>query len=84
MSRRSPSACCTPSPTPCTSGETAEILREELPGLAVTISTDVLPVVREYERSLTTVLNATVMPGVTTYVGAAGAAADGRGGMACR
>jgi N-methylhydantoinase A len=48
---------------------TAEILRSELPGLAVTTSTDVLPVVREYERSLTTVLNAAVMPGVTTYVG---------------
>lgn len=48
---------------------TAEILREELPGIAVTTSTDVLPVVREYERSLTTVLNASVMPGVTTYVG---------------
>jgi N-methylhydantoinase A len=48
---------------------TAEILREELPGIAVTISTDVLPVVREYERSLTTALNAIVMPGVTTYVG---------------
>ena len=48
---------------------TAEILREELPGIAVTTSSDVLPVVREYERSLTTVLNASVMPGVTTYVG---------------
>jgi N-methylhydantoinase A len=47
----------------------AEILREELPDLAVTTSTDVLPVVREFERTLTTVLNATVMPGVTTYVG---------------
>lgn len=46
----------------------AEILREELPGMAVTVSSDVLPVVREYERSLTTVLNATVMPGVTSYV----------------
>lgn len=46
----------------------AEILREALPDLAVTVSSDVLPVVREYERSLTTVLNATVMPGVTTYV----------------
>ncbi|MGV8856818.1 MAG: hydantoinase/oxoprolinase family protein, partial [Devosia sp.] len=46
----------------------AEILREELPELAVTVSSDVLPVVREYERSLTTVLNATVMPGVTSYV----------------
>ena len=48
---------------------TAEVLRSELPGIAVTTSTDVLPVVREYERSLITVLNATVMPGVTTYVG---------------
>jgi len=47
----------------------AEILREKLPELAITTSVDVLPVVREYERSLTTVLNATVMPGVTTYVG---------------
>lgn len=46
----------------------ADILREELPDLAITVSSDVLPVVREYERSLTTVLNATVMPGVTTYV----------------
>ena len=46
----------------------AEILREELPGVAVTASVDVLPVVREYERSLATVLNATVMPGVSTYV----------------
>lgn len=47
----------------------AEILRAALPGVAVTISTDVLPVVREYERTLTTMLNAAVMPGVTTYVG---------------
>lgn len=47
----------------------SDILRQELPHLAVTISTDVLPVVREFERTLTTVLNATVMPGVTTYVG---------------
>src|SRR5215468_2654317 len=47
----------------------AEILRETLPGIAVTASCDVLPVVREYERSLATVLNAIVMPGVATYVG---------------
>ncbi|MFD2239317.1 hydantoinase/oxoprolinase family protein [Aureimonas populi] len=46
----------------------AEILREMLPGVAVTASVEVQPVVREYERSLTTVLNASVMPGVTTYV----------------
>lgn len=46
----------------------AELLRAALPGIAVTVSTDVLPVVREFERSLTTVLNASVMPGVTSYV----------------
>jgi N-methylhydantoinase A len=46
----------------------AEILRQSLPGVAVTASVDVLPVVREYERSLATVLNAVVMPGVSTYV----------------
>src|SRR5471032_62740 len=46
----------------------AEILRAHLPGVAVTASSDVLPVVREYERSLATVLNAAVMPGVSTYV----------------
>ena len=46
----------------------AELLRAALPGIAVTASSDVLPVVREYERSLATVLNALVMPGVATYV----------------
>jgi N-methylhydantoinase A len=45
-----------------------EMLRDILPGVAVTASVDVLPVVREYERSLATVLNAVVMPGVSTYV----------------
>jgi N-methylhydantoinase A len=46
----------------------AEMLRGALPGVAVTASVDVLPVVREYERSLATILNAGVMPAVTTYV----------------
>jgi N-methylhydantoinase A len=46
----------------------ADILRARLPGVAVTASSDVLPVVREYERSLATVFNAIVMPGVSTYV----------------
>ena len=43
-------------------------LRAALPGVAVTASVDVLPVVREYERSLATILNASVMPAVSTYV----------------
>ncbi len=46
----------------------AEILRAALPELAVTASVDVLPVVREYERSLATIMNAGVMPAVATYV----------------
>ncbi|PZR13367.1 MAG: 5-oxoprolinase [Azospirillum brasilense] len=46
----------------------AEILRGALPGVAVTASSDVLPVVREYERSLATILNAQVMPAISTYV----------------
>lgn len=47
---------------------TAELLRDALPGVAVTASSDILPVVREYERTLASVLNAVVMPGVTKYV----------------
>ncbi len=46
----------------------AELLRAALPGVAVTASVDVLPVVREYERSLVAILNAGVMPAVSTYV----------------
>jgi N-methylhydantoinase A len=46
----------------------AELLRAALPDVAVTASVDVLPVVREYERSLATIMNAGVMPAVTTYV----------------
>ncbi|HUN44667.1 MAG TPA: hydantoinase/oxoprolinase family protein [Acetobacteraceae bacterium] len=46
----------------------AAILRQELPQLAITASVDVLPVVREYERSLASVLNAGVMPAVSRYV----------------
>ncbi len=47
----------------------AEILTEELTGVSITASIDVLPVVREYERTLATALNAVVTPGVSTYVG---------------
>jgi N-methylhydantoinase A len=46
----------------------AAALRAALPGVAVTSSIDVLPVVREYERSLATILNARVMPAISTYV----------------
>ncbi len=45
-----------------------EILREELPDVAVSLSSEVLPVYREYERAITTVLNAYVTPRVSTYI----------------
>jgi N-methylhydantoinase A len=46
----------------------AAILREEHPGALVSMSSDVLPVFREYERSMTTILNVAVMPVVSAYV----------------
>ncbi len=46
----------------------AALLRDALPGVAITASVDVLPEVREYERSLATVLNARIQPAIATYV----------------
>src|SRR4029450_3303889 len=45
-----------------------EILRAELADALVSLSCDVLPTFREYERSMTTILNAFVMPVVASYV----------------
>jgi N-methylhydantoinase A len=45
-----------------------EILRAEHPGLQVSLSCEVLPVIREYERSITTLLNAYVTPAMSSYV----------------
>lgn len=47
---------------------TAEILREEVPGVFVTVSSDVLPQIRAYERHSTTVLNAFVGPKLQKYL----------------
>ncbi|MFJ6097101.1 hydantoinase/oxoprolinase family protein [Williamsia muralis] len=41
---------------------------EELPGIPVSISSHVLPEMREYERTLTTVANSYVQPEVSRYV----------------
>jgi N-methylhydantoinase A len=46
-----------------------ELLLAELPGGAVSLSGEVLPVFREYERTMATVLNAYVLPIVGRYVG---------------
>ncbi len=45
-----------------------EILRKLLPGIEISISSDVLPIFREYERSLTTVINASVQPIAGRYI----------------
>lgn len=45
-----------------------EILLEEHPEAMVSISCEVLPVFREFERSMATILNVYVMPLVATYV----------------
>lgn len=46
----------------------AEILREVAPALPVTLSCEISPVYREYERGSTTTLNAYVVPPVRRYV----------------
>ncbi len=45
-------------------------LRAELPGTFISLSTEVLPQIREYERTSTTVINAYVGPPVKLYLGA--------------
>lgn len=47
---------------------TAAILAEELPGVYVSISADVAPVIGEYERSATTLFNAYVGPVIEGYL----------------
>ena len=47
----------------------AEILAEELPEAYVTLSSEVLPEVREFERLSTTLVNAYTTPGLSGYLG---------------
>src|SRR5262245_45689405 len=47
----------------------AEIVREEAPHVAVSLSSEISPVIREYERTSTTVVNAYVMTAVRDYLG---------------
>ena len=46
-----------------------ELFAREFPQATLSLSSDVMPAFREYERSITTLLNAYVMPAVSTYVG---------------
>src|SRR5215469_5990834 len=45
------------------------LLQELLPGVAISLSSDVLPQIKEYERSSTTVINAYVKPLTVGYLG---------------
>jgi N-methylhydantoinase A len=47
----------------------AELVREALPGVPVSLSSHVLPEFREYERASTTALNAYVQPVMSSYLG---------------
>ena len=46
----------------------AEIVREELPGVDVICSSDVLPEIREWERTSSTVLSAYIAPIISDYL----------------
>jgi N-methylhydantoinase A len=53
---------------PCHELRIAEVLRAALPACFVTVSSEVLPEIREYERTSTTVVNAYVGPVVSRYL----------------
>ncbi len=48
--------------------EAAEIARELLPGLPISVSHEIMPAFREYERTSTTAVNAYLMPVVARYL----------------
>ncbi len=48
---------------------TGEILAEALPGVAISLSCEVCPEIREYERTSTTIANAYVLPRMAGYLG---------------
>src|SRR5919109_587461 len=48
--------------------QAAKIIAQEYPEAAVSLSSEVLPQFREFERSMVTVLNAAVMPHVSRYL----------------
>jgi N-methylhydantoinase A len=57
----------------------AEIVRRRAPGLTLSVSAEVLPEIREYERTSTTVINAYVMPIVKRYLGTLRSGLDASG-----
>ena len=75
-SRRSPSASFIPTSTRPRAAA-AEILGPELPGVHLSLSSEVCPEFREYFRASTTVVNAAITPIVSTYLEPGGSEARG-------
>ena len=48
--------------------EVGKVAKEVLPGIPISLSSDVVPEMQEYERTITTVANSYVRPKVATYV----------------
>ncbi len=46
----------------------AEIIKEEMPGVAISLSSEILPQIREYYRLSTTVINAYLQPILAHYI----------------
>ena len=74
-SNRSPSACSTASSTARTSARPARSSRKSWAGKWVSLSSEVMPTMGEYERGSTAVVNAYIAPKVTSYLSALDAAA---------
>jgi N-methylhydantoinase A len=48
----------------------AEIIKEEWPGIPVTISSEILPAIGEYERTSTAIISAYIQPVIVKYINA--------------
>ena len=65
---RSRSACCSRFSIPSTSSASRAIARRGTSGCSVSLSSDVLPQIREYYRLSTTVINAYLQPLLARYI----------------
>jgi N-methylhydantoinase A len=57
----------------------AAAIREQLPGVFVTVSSELVPVLGEYERSVTSVINSYIGPTLRVYLESLSASVRGRG-----
>ncbi len=77
--RPSPWRCCTPTPTRATSGCSASCSQSCLPGVPVSLSSELVGTFREYERTATTALDAALSPLLGAYLRRLAAAAREQG-----